>query len=53
MSTAAVLDRVVADLDLLLTDDAPACLTDSERLGVLARAGGVQRRVEAVIDETD
>ncbi len=51
-TTAAVLDRVVADLDLLLSDDALGCLTDSERLGVLAQAGEVQRRVEAVIVET-
>ncbi|MEE2815846.1 MAG: hypothetical protein VYC96_09260, partial [Actinomycetota bacterium] len=51
-TAAAVLDRVVADLDLLLSDDALGCLTDSERLGVLAQAGEVQRRVEAVIVET-
>ncbi|MEV7630885.1 DUF222 domain-containing protein [Microbacterium sp. NPDC089318] len=51
-TTAAVLDRVARDLDLLLSNDALGYLTESERLDVLARVGEVQRRVEAVIVET-
>ncbi|UNK71494.1 HNH endonuclease signature motif containing protein [Microbacterium sp. H1-D42] len=51
-STAALLDRVVADLDQVLGADAFAALSDAERLVVLSRAGDALRRVEAVVVET-
>ena len=51
-STAAVLDRVVSDLDRVLDADVFSALSDSERLSVLSAAGEVLRRVEAVIVET-
>ncbi|MGF2949945.1 DUF222 domain-containing protein [Microbacterium alcoholitolerans] len=51
-STAAVLDRVVADLDRLLGADALSALTDAERRVVLSTAGEALRRVEAVVVET-
>lgn len=51
-STAAVFDRVVADLDRLLGADALSALTDAERRVVLSAAGEVMRRVEATIVET-
>lgn len=51
-STAAVLDRVVADLDQVLRGDDLPTLSDAERLSVLNAAGEVLRRVEAVVVET-
>ncbi|WP_162238885.1 HNH endonuclease signature motif containing protein [Microbacterium sp. Leaf320] len=51
-STAELLDRVIADLDRVLSDDALAGLTDAERITVLQGAGAVFRRAEAVIVET-
>lgn len=51
-STAAVLDRVVSDLDLLLGADAVAALAEAERRALLSAAGEVLRRLEAVIVET-
>ena len=51
-STAALLDRVIADLDAVLAADALAGLTDSQRVTVLQGAGAAFRRVEAVIVET-
>ncbi|WP_447913483.1 DUF222 domain-containing protein [Microbacterium phyllosphaerae] len=51
-STAELLDRVIADLDTVLSDDALAGLTDADRVTVLQGAGAVFRRVEAVIVET-
>lgn len=50
--TAALLDRVVADLDQVLSTDALAGLPDAERMTVLRTAGDAFRRVEAVIVET-
>lgn len=49
---AAVLDRVVTDLDQLLDADALMSLTDAERRVLLSTAGEVMRRVEATIIET-
>ncbi|MGJ0391102.1 DUF222 domain-containing protein [Microbacterium sp. CGR1] len=51
-STAELLDRVIADLDTVLSDDALAGLTDADRITVLQGAGAAFRRVEAVIVET-
>lgn len=51
-STAELLDRVIADLDAVLSDDALAGLSDAERVAVLQGAGAAFRRVEAVIVET-
>ena len=51
-STAELLDRVIADLDAVLSDDALAGLSDAERIGVLVAAGAAFRRVEAVVVET-
>ncbi|WP_455904175.1 DUF222 domain-containing protein [Microbacterium sp.] len=51
-STAELLDRVVADLDAVLSDDALAGLSDADRVAVLQGAGAVFRRAEAVIVET-
>ncbi|WP_311879552.1 HNH endonuclease signature motif containing protein [Microbacterium forte] len=51
-STAELLDRVVADLDAVLSDDALAGLSDAERVAVLQGAGAAFRRAEAVIVET-
>ncbi|WP_417555425.1 DUF222 domain-containing protein [Microbacterium sp.] len=51
-STAAVLDRVAADLDQVLRGDDLPTLSDAERLSVLNAAGEVLRRVEAVVVET-
>jgi len=51
-STAELLDRVVADLDAVLSDDGLAGLSDAERVAVLEGAGAVFRRAEAVIVET-
>ncbi len=51
-STAERLDRVIADLDAVLSDDALAGLSDADRIVVLQGAGAVFRRAEAVIVET-
>ncbi|MFJ2369090.1 DUF222 domain-containing protein [Microbacterium sp. NPDC087665] len=55
-NAADVLDRVVADLDLLLRVDGAsvgfAGVSDAEAMRVLRVAGEVQRRVDAVIVET-
>ncbi|MFJ2369337.1 DUF222 domain-containing protein [Microbacterium sp. NPDC087665] len=55
-NAADVLDRVVADLDLLLCADGVSAglvgLSDAEAMRVLRVAGEVQRRVDAVIVET-
>jgi len=51
-STAAALDRVVSDLDQVLSADALAALSDDERMDVLRVAGAVLRRAEAVAVET-
>ncbi|MDR6143930.1 hypothetical protein QE375_003484 [Microbacterium foliorum] len=51
-STAELLDRVVADLDAVLSDDALAGLSDADRITVLQGAGAAFRRAEAVIVET-
>jgi hypothetical protein len=51
-STAALLDRVIADLDAVLSDDGLAALSDAERVTVLQGAGAAFRRAEAVIVET-
>ncbi len=51
-STEKLLDRVVADLDALLSDDALAGLTDADRVTVLQAAGAVFRRAEALIVAT-
>ncbi|QDE34235.1 DUF222 domain-containing protein [Microbacterium foliorum] len=51
-STTELLDRVIADLDAVLSDDALAGLSDAERVAVLQGAGAAFRRAEAVIVET-
>ncbi|MGJ0389748.1 DUF222 domain-containing protein [Microbacterium sp. CGR1] len=51
-STVELLDRVIADLDTVLSGDALAGLTDADRVMVLQGAGAVFRRAEAVIVET-
>nr|WP_314844456.1 DUF222 domain-containing protein [uncultured Microbacterium sp.] len=51
-STRTLLDRVVADLDRVLSDDALAGLRDGDRVEVLLAAGAAFRRAEAVIVET-
>ncbi|MDN3445193.1 hypothetical protein, partial [Microbacterium sp. APC 3901] len=51
-STAELLDRVIADLDAVLSGDALAGLSDADRVGVLVAAGSAFRRVEAVVVET-
>ncbi|WP_341956381.1 DUF222 domain-containing protein [Microbacterium sp. LWH13-1.2] len=51
-STVELLDRVIADLDTVLSDDALAGLSDADRVTVLQGAGAVFRRAEAVIVET-
>ncbi|GAA1228895.1 hypothetical protein JOF42_000185 [Microbacterium phyllosphaerae] len=51
-STVGLLDRVVADLDTVLSDDALAGLSEADRITVLQGAGAAFRRVEAVIVET-
>ncbi len=51
-STAELLDRVVADLDAVLSGDGLAGLSDAERVAVLQGAGAAFRRAEAVIVET-
>ncbi|WP_136040461.1 hypothetical protein, partial [Microbacterium sp. A20] len=47
-----VLDRVVADLDVVLRADMVAALSDDAKMELLRVAGQVQRRVEAVVVET-
>jgi hypothetical protein len=51
-STAELLDRVIADLDAVLSDDGLAALSVAERVSVLQGAGAAFRRAEAVIVET-
>ena len=51
-STAELLDRVVADLDSVLSADVLAGLPDGERMDVLRVAGDAFRRIEAVVVET-
>ncbi|GAA2945245.1 hypothetical protein GCM10010458_33250 [Microbacterium luteolum] len=51
-STEELLDRVVADLDLVLSADVLAGLPDAERMHVLRVAGDAFRRIEAVVVET-
>jgi len=51
-SAAELLDRVIADLDAVLSDDGLAALSDAERVTVLQGAGAAFRRAEAVIVET-
>lgn len=51
-STGDLLDRVVADLDSVLSGDALAGLPDGERMDVLRVAGDAFRRIEAVVVET-
>ncbi len=51
-SITALLDRVVSDLDLVLSDDRLAGLSDAERVTVMKTAGAAFRRTEAVITET-
>ncbi|KAA0960205.1 DUF222 domain-containing protein [Microbacterium sp. ANT_H45B] len=51
-STAELLDRVLADLDTVLSDDGLAALSDPQRVTVLQVAGAVFRRAEAVVVET-
>ncbi|MCP1427718.1 hypothetical protein J3D45_000216 [Microbacterium foliorum] len=50
-STTELLDRVIADLDMVLSDGALAGLGDADRIRVLLGAGAVFRRAEAVIVE--
>lgn len=50
-STAELLDRVVADLDSVLSGDLLAGLADAERMDVLRVAGAAFRRIEAVVVE--
>jgi len=49
--TRELLDQVVSDLDRALGDDALAGMTDDERIAVIAAAGAVLRRAEAVVVE--
>ncbi|WP_157560231.1 DUF222 domain-containing protein, partial [Microbacterium sp. H83] len=51
-SPRVLLDRVVADLDRVLSDDALAGVSDAERVEILQAAGAVRRRVDAVVVET-
>ncbi|WP_082508761.1 HNH endonuclease signature motif containing protein [Microbacterium sp. Leaf161] len=51
-SAAELLDRIIADLDAVLSDDALAGLSDADRVAVLQGAGAAFRRAEAVIVET-
>ena len=51
-SRTDILDRVVADLDSVLSGDVLAGLPDAERMDVLRIAGAAFRRVEAVVVET-
>ncbi|KQR48258.1 hypothetical protein ASF87_04885 [Microbacterium sp. Leaf161] len=46
------MDRIIADLDAVLSDDALAGLSDADRVAVLQGAGAAFRRAEAVIVET-
>ncbi|PCE15205.1 hypothetical protein AUC47_14670 [Microbacterium sp. SZ1] len=49
--TLELLDQIASDLDRALGDDALAGLTDEERIAIIAAAGAVMRRVEAVVVE--
>ncbi|WP_243230773.1 hypothetical protein [Microbacterium sp. CIAB417] len=55
-STAAVLDRVVSDLDLTIAEAVRSsgldAMSDAEKMDVLRLAGEAQRRVEALVVET-
>ena len=51
-SRTDILDRVVADLDSVLSGDGLAGLPDAERMDVLQVAGAALRRIEAVVVET-
>ncbi|WP_407359958.1 DUF222 domain-containing protein [Microbacterium sp. LBN7] len=51
-STKELLDRVIADLDAVLSADVLAGLPDEKRMDVLRVAGDAFRRVEAVVVET-
>ncbi|MFF7291814.1 DUF222 domain-containing protein [Microbacterium sp. NPDC008134] len=51
-STAELLDRVAADLAVVLCADTLASLSDAEKMQVLRAAGEVSRRVDAVVVET-
>ncbi|MFJ4254699.1 DUF222 domain-containing protein [Microbacterium sp. NPDC090003] len=51
-STAELLDRVAADLAVVLRADVVAGLSDAEKMQVLRAAGEVARRVDAVVVET-
>ncbi|WP_046011367.1 DUF222 domain-containing protein, partial [Microbacterium sp. SA39] len=50
-STTELLDRVVTDLDAVLSGDVLAGLADAERMDVLRVAGAAFRRIEAVVVE--
>jgi hypothetical protein len=47
-----VLAQVVSDLDVVLSDNTLAGLSDADRVRVLQAAGAVLRRVDAVVVET-
>ncbi|KJL31605.1 HNH endonuclease signature motif containing protein [Microbacterium oxydans] len=51
-STEEALERVVADLDLVLSAAAFGLLSDEAKMRVLRLAGAAQRRVDAVVVET-
>ncbi|MDQ0728197.1 HNH endonuclease signature motif containing protein [Microbacterium sp. W4I20] len=51
-STTDILDRVVADLDAVLSEDVLAGLADADRMDVLRVAGEAFRRIEAVVVES-
>ncbi|WP_435747619.1 DUF222 domain-containing protein [Microbacterium sp. PMB16] len=51
-STTEVLDRVVVDLDSVLSGDVLAGLADADRMDVLRVAGEAFRRIEAVVVES-
>ncbi|KJL29445.1 HNH endonuclease signature motif containing protein [Microbacterium oxydans] len=51
-STEEALERVVADLDLVLSEDAFGLLSDDAKMRVLRLAGAAQQRVDAVVVET-
>ena len=51
-SRTDILDRVVAELDSVLSGDGLAGLPDAERMDVLRIAGAAFRRIEAVVVET-
>ncbi|MDQ0728368.1 HNH endonuclease signature motif containing protein [Microbacterium sp. W4I20] len=51
-STTELLDRVVVDLDSVLSGDVLAGLADADRMDVLRVAGEAFRRIEAVVVES-